>query len=226
MRAPCIHPSIHPHLPFRLMRVLKILRDLVLDEPPVIDRSAYGLSDNEIWWRERYSLFESRGYRLRDRLRPGWIPSFQLDTRRRPGDCEDSVSRHVSSHPTSCDIIAHIIPQYPFITDATRLSDGSRVVIKKVRKSGREQAIATFLSSFKDPSNHCVPIIDSFADHKEDRIQLLVMPLLREFDSPPFRVVSEVVDFLKQTLKVCPLFFTARSASNCCFTGDCVYAFE
>ncbi|KAL5530910.1 hypothetical protein ACEPAG_3786 [Sanghuangporus baumii] len=87
------------------------------------------------------------------------------------------------------------------ITDATRISDGSHVIIKKVKREDTESAIASHLSSLRDPKNHCVPIIDSFMDHTDDRIGFNVMPLLRHFNDPPFQSVDEVVDFVRQTLE-------------------------
>ncbi|OCB92166.1 hypothetical protein A7U60_g458 [Sanghuangporus baumii] len=166
------------------MNLKDLFRDLFYDEPLTIEKNQYKLSDGEIWWRERHSLLESRGYRLRERLRPGWIPSWTSNPRLRAVDCEDSMSNLFSQ-----------------ITDAMRVSDGSYVIIKKVKKSSSEKAVAMFLSCINDPRNHCVPIIDSFADASDEKIEFLVMPLLRRFDDPSYRAVNEVVDFLKQTLE-------------------------
>ncbi|KAL5530915.1 hypothetical protein ACEPAG_3791 [Sanghuangporus baumii] len=166
------------------MNLKKIRHRLFFGEPFTVDWSLYDLLKYEIWWRDRYSLFESQGYRLRDRLRPGWIPSWASNPKRHPEDHEDTAS---SNHP--------------FITEATRISDGSDVIIKKIKKYSDEKSIATYLSALKDPKNHCVQIIDSFPDETEDGIEFLVMPLLRMFNSPSFRSVNEAVDFIKQTLE-------------------------
>ncbi|KAL5492956.1 hypothetical protein ACEPAI_4404 [Sanghuangporus weigelae] len=166
------------------MNLKKIRHKLFFGEPFTIDWSLYDLAKYEIWWRDRYSLFESHGYRLRERLRPGWIPSWTSDPRRHPEDHEDTSS---SDHP--------------LITEATRISDGSDVIIKKIKKYSDEKSIAVYLSSLKDPKNHCVPIIDSFPDEAEEGTEFLVMPLLRMFNSPSFRTVNEAVDFIKQTLE-------------------------
>ncbi|OCB90757.1 hypothetical protein A7U60_g2001 [Sanghuangporus baumii] len=166
------------------MNLKKIRHRLFFSEPFKIDWSLYDLAGYEIWWRDRYSLFESQGYRLRDRLRPGWIPSWASNPKRHPEDHEDTAS---SDHP--------------FITEATRISDGSYVIIKRIKKNSDEKSIATYLSSLKDPRNHCVPIIDSFPDETEDGIEFLVMPLLRMFNCPSFHSVNEVVGFIKQTLE-------------------------
>ncbi len=45
-------------------------------------------------------------------------------------------------------------------------------------------------------------MLDIFSDDENPNIEYIVMPLLREFYDPPFEVVSEAVDFMKQTLTV------------------------
>lgn len=35
------------------------------------------LFDSELWWRDHYKMLESRGYRLRHRYRPDWVPSWK-----------------------------------------------------------------------------------------------------------------------------------------------------
>lgn len=76
------------------------------------------------------------------------------------------------------------------------------MIIKKLPKGAKEKQIAQYLSSFNDSINHCVPILDSFPDEKDDKIEFIVMPLLRRFNSPPFHSVDEVVDLIQQTLEV------------------------
>lgn len=90
------------------------------------------------------------------------------------------------------------------ITDATR-DDGLRVAIKRVKRKTDEVEIAKFLSSPTlrcHPLNHCVPILDVFHDPVNPGRTYIVMPLLRPFDDPTFAHVSEVVDFVGQTLEV------------------------
>ena len=82
------------------------------------------------------------------------------------------------------------------------VSDGSDVMIKRISKGSHEKSIALFLSSEEDENNHCVPILDTFEDEAEDDVEFIVMPLLRNFDDPPFYRVTEAVDFMRQTLKV------------------------
>jgi len=37
-----------------------------------------GLSQSEVWWRDRYRALESCGYKLRPRYHPDWVPSWKM----------------------------------------------------------------------------------------------------------------------------------------------------
>jgi len=79
------------------------------------------------------------------------------------------------------------------------------VCIKRIGKNDEESRIAQMLSTKElraDPRNHCVPIIEVIDDPSDDSISYVVMPLLRNADSPPFQYVKEVVDFVDQILEV------------------------
>ena len=43
----------------------------------------------EKFWRAKQPLFERNGYLLRPRLRPGWVPSWELNPSLEPMDAED-----------------------------------------------------------------------------------------------------------------------------------------
>lgn len=89
--------------------------------------------------------------------------------------------------------------------DATRVSDGKVVAIKQVSALSREIEIGEMLStreSLQDPLNHCVPFLDHFSSPEEPNIVYIVMPLLRPFDNPEFYDISEILDFMSQTLEV------------------------
>jgi len=79
-----------------------------------------------------------------------------------------------------------------------------RVFIKRIDANTPEVGIAQFLSSEElrsDPANHCVPVLDVIPDsHKPGKV-LLVMPLFRPYNDPPFDKVGEIVDFLRQMLE-------------------------
>lgn len=79
------------------------------------------------------------------------------------------------------------------------------VYLKRVWRGGTEMSIALFLSSEelrKDPQNHCVPIYDYFDDPYDELLGFIVMPLLRHFNDPQMKYVSDVVEFVRQTLVV------------------------
>ncbi|KAI0717464.1 hypothetical protein C8Q72DRAFT_170653 [Fomitopsis betulina] len=146
------------------------------------------LAEYERSWTRRQPWLQSRGYMLRPRYRPGWIPSWRTTGARRR-DCEDSI----------------FIGVYPHVIDATRMSDGKLVMIKCVPTDGLELRIALFLGTpplSEDPTNHCVPILDTFEDETNPRSSYIVMPLFRNFDDPPFENVEDVLEFGEQLLEV------------------------
>jgi len=145
------------------------------------------LYPHELAWRDKQLFLESRGYMLRPRFRPGWIPSWRV-TGARPLDCEDASQ----------------LRMFPHTVDATRMSDGKLVSIKRVHTGSTESHIATMLCSpplNDDPTNHCVPILDMFEDDEDAVASYMVMPFLRHFDDPPFECVDDVLDFGEQMLE-------------------------
>ena len=56
-----------------------------------------------------------------------------------------------------------------------------------------------------DADNHAVPILDVFEDCQEANASFIVMPLLHRLDQPPFSDVGDAIDFVSQTLEVCPV---------------------
>jgi hypothetical protein len=93
----------------------------------------------------------------------------------------------------------------PLLVDATRISDSKLVYIKEVKTGDLESRIALTLGALNDPTNHSVPILDTFVDYADESISYIVMPFLRLSDDPPFETVGEVVDFADQVLEVCPI---------------------
>lgn len=93
------------------------------------------------------------------------------------------------------------------MTDATRISDGEHVLLKKIKPSEHpyEAEIATFFSSgplASDPKNHCAPIYEVLKVPDEDDRVLLVTPVLRGFNEPPFETIGEAVEFFGQIFEV------------------------
>ena len=90
--------------------------------------------------------------------------------------------------------------------DATRIHDGVKVVLKRVRAMGDEIRIALYLSSDKlrsDPRNRTVPILDVIPVHDDPEVVFLVTPYLHEFHSPPFHCRAEFIEAIRQFLQVC-----------------------
>lgn len=61
------------------------------------------VNEDEQIWRDRYTFFLGRGYQLRPRYAPGWIPSW-IGTDIDPFYCEDAVEQIVC-HSTKTDSI-------------------------------------------------------------------------------------------------------------------------
>ncbi|KAJ8077998.1 hypothetical protein AAF712_005610 [Marasmius tenuissimus] len=152
-----------------------------------------GLSESEVFWRDRQKWLEKQGYMLRPRFRPGWVPSWK-DSSAVSMKFEDGAS------------FLHT----PAMIDATRISDGEIVVLKKVQlwePSQGEQPELKMGPLFRtepytsDPRNNCVPIYDTLSLPKEDNMKLLVMPFLRSWEEPLFETVGEALDFCRQTFQ-------------------------
>jgi len=71
-----------------------------------------------------------------------------------------------------------------------------------------EVEIGQYLSSEllrADPANHCVPIYEVIPIPEEEQRVIIVMPLLRDYASPPFSTFGEVVECFRQLFEVCTL---------------------
>jgi hypothetical protein len=137
-----------------------------------------------------------------------------LETARKRGQRTWSVRRRkvfiCKCHTGTCLLylicLLAICLQKPNVLDATRTSDGSRVVLKRVAAAGNEIRIAQYLSSDEmrsNPRNRTVPIIDVISLPNNKEVVLLVMPYLRVFNTPPFHCRAEFVDSLRQLMQVC-----------------------
>ncbi|KAI5120179.1 hypothetical protein M0805_002647 [Coniferiporia weirii] len=160
------------------------------------------LKVSEIWWRDHFNALLEHGYRLRPRYHPEWRPSWLDSPDKSPLLCEDSIKNPFSK-----------------TVDATRVSDGLIVYLKRVEKSSAERVIAQYLTTegkLRDPRNHCIPILDHF-ELSED-IEIMVMPLLRPLDEPPFNSVDEAIDFVRQTLEGLTFIHSQNVAHR-----DCTY---
>lgn len=91
--------------------------------------------------------------------------------------------------------------------EATRISDGAQVKMKKLPISTTSQLeidMGRFFSSdshTSNPANHCVPFYD-ILEVPDEQIFLIVMPLLTQWEEPVFETVGEVVEFFRQLFEV------------------------
>ncbi|KAF5378309.1 hypothetical protein D9615_008786 [Tricholomella constricta] len=141
----------------------------------------------EHFWVNLQPFLLHRGYRLRPRYHSDWTA---------PWSQGDSINFDVYQFEEALTLIKGIK-----LLDAIRISDGARVVLKRVETWRDELPIAQYLSSpdmQRDPRNHTVPILDILLLPDDDEHALLVMPQLLLFDELPFRRLGEFVDALRQ----------------------------
>ncbi|KAI0665383.1 kinase-like domain-containing protein [Trametes maxima] len=146
------------------------------------------LSDDEIWWRDHQVWLQARGYMLRPRYSPDWIPTWK-----------DTSGDHQLAEDGQRIVRGNVL-------DATRALDGAVVVLKMVMLSRHphEIKIAQFFSSgtrASDPRNHCVPVLEVLDVPGERETKVVVMPLLRSFHDPPFTTVGEAMECCRQLVE-------------------------
>ncbi|KAJ7162146.1 hypothetical protein C8R46DRAFT_1103681 [Mycena filopes] len=148
------------------------------------------LQDSEIMWRDMYPWLKNSGYLLRPRYAPGWTPSWRRGERMigNPANYEDSA-----------------LVTSPVIMDATRLSDGSFVILKETMRSdsGPSLEVRIFQELDSEPlasdkRNHCVRAIEVLhvPDEIAKNLDLIVMPLLYPLARYPFSTIGEGVEFI------------------------------
>ncbi|KAJ3481137.1 hypothetical protein NLI96_g7863 [Meripilus lineatus] len=144
------------------------------------------LDDSESFWLDHSEWLEEKGYMLRPRFRPGWVPSWVTGNNPVPWVVEDQT---YLGHPETMD--------------ATRISDNAMVMMKRMNYS-LESEIATYFSTeplASHPRNHCVPVYEVLQvpdpTGDDDEI-IIVMPFLRHFWNPRFKSVGEAVEFFRQ----------------------------
>ncbi|KAH9920123.1 uncharacterized protein B0H18DRAFT_1122090 [Fomitopsis serialis] len=137
------------------------------EPPPTLDFRHGGLNDRERAWRDRQPWLQERGYMLRPRYRPDWKPSW-LGTDKSFIGCEDGLTILSGN-----------------ILDATRISDGTLVMLKQVnsRVHPHEVEITRFLSSepvASDPRNHCMRLVDVLPDPSEQDVSIIAVALFKQ----------------------------------------------
>ncbi|VDB85842.1 unnamed protein product [Peniophora sp. CBMAI 1063] len=141
----------------------------------------------EVAWRDRQVFLQTRGYMLRPRLRPGWVPSWRTT---------NVPIIHTEDHIP--------LPERKHLVDATRVDDGKLVYIKRVKTGDQESTILNLLNApdkRADPRNHAVPILDQFQDDVDPSISYIVMPFLRPLHRPPPERVRDCIDMVTQYLE-------------------------
>ncbi|EIW83457.1 hypothetical protein CONPUDRAFT_53400 [Coniophora puteana RWD-64-598 SS2] len=144
------------------------------------------IGDEERFWVNHYEWLKTSGYELRSRWAPGWTASWLADPKKDLMLCDDFLS----------------MPRARLM-DATRICDQTRVLLKLLRPSYSryEQKVQAFFSQepqASDPRNHCVPLLETLEVPDEDRAQILVMPILRKYDSPAFDTIGEALGCIQQ----------------------------
>ncbi|KDQ20061.1 hypothetical protein BOTBODRAFT_51419 [Botryobasidium botryosum FD-172 SS1] len=153
------------------------------------------LSDSEKYWQHMRPFLESKGYQLRPRYQPGPPESAE-------------------------EVITPLMPQW--VMDATRMSDGLSVILKKIKRNSKELEITRFLSSEPlraDKRNHCVPLLDVLDPEQDDDV-FIVEPLYRIFDSPEFETTEDAIVFIDQILEGLAFMHEHSVAHRDCARGN------
>lgn len=103
-------------------------------------------------------------------------------------------------------VLAFMNLQLRVCLDATRISDGRPVMLKRLpNKEGPYELQINRLFSTEplssDPRNRCARLLDVIQLPNEEPI--MVHSLLRPFDNPPLRTYGEFVTFFEQICEVC-----------------------
>ncbi|KAJ7051162.1 hypothetical protein C8F01DRAFT_646956 [Mycena amicta] len=143
----------------------------------------------EKFWIEHQPLLLAKGYQLRPRYRQGWIPSWML-----PGSSFDPARvNYADFEDTISDPRENVL-------DAIRLSDGCKVVLRKILTWTPELNIVRYLNNpdlLESPQNRTVRLLDVIT-LPDSEVMLLVIPFLRLFTTPVFRHLQEVVECMRQ----------------------------
>ncbi|KAK6991577.1 kinase domain-containing protein [Favolaschia claudopus] len=139
--------------------------------------SSAALYPAELFWRDNFAHIIGRGYRLRSRYNPDWVPSWQNGRQQR--GAEDSI------------------PTRGFcgnVNNAWRCVDDLPVVLKRARHD--ELAILQHLHGLpRSPDNRTIPLLDFFPVEHDLHSFIIVMPMCGRIDEPP--VFTQLGDLLR-----------------------------
>ncbi|KZW01205.1 hypothetical protein EXIGLDRAFT_718960 [Exidia glandulosa HHB12029] len=148
-----------------------------------------GWSPGEETWVVLQPFLLEKGYVLRARYQPGWIPSWSgLQNFYLFSDFEDGLMNKRFN-----------------IIDATKASDRAQVMLKAVLKlSDPSQGIGSYFAQEpqrSDPRNHCAPLLDVLHPPSVPDREILVYRRYLPWDIWPFQQVSEIVDLWTQAFE-------------------------
>jgi len=153
------------------------------------------LSEPEKYWLRMQPFLESKGYQLRPRYHPG-----------PPETTEEGITLSMPG----------------WVVDATRISDGLVVILKKIKRDSKELKITQFLSSEPlraDKRNHCVPLLDALDPEENDEV-FIVEPLYRIFDDPELETTEDAIVFIDQILEGLAFMHEHGVAHRDCARGN------
>lgn len=167
------------------------------------------LYEVEIFWRDHYLWLKQKGYLLRPRYNPEWVASWKTSNEQWLC-CEDGQAGTVRTLDATVKTLLNTImlsQKVPILLDATRISDGKLVTLKRIITSlhPNEGDIGLLFSSephASHPSNHCIPVYEVFEIPDVQGTVMMVMPHCTEWYIPQFATVGEVVSFVKQLFEV------------------------
>ncbi|KAK0430632.1 kinase-like domain-containing protein [Armillaria borealis] len=148
--------------------------------------------EKEMFWVNMQPFLASLGYMLRPRYHPDRIPSWESDPQ--PKVLRFYEDQHIIHTGRGWRIL-----------DATRLTDGSKVILKAVllQEGEFELAISRFLSTElmrRDPRNNAIPVLGAFPIPGVQGLALIVMPMFHYFASPGFHCRLEYIELFRQLL--------------------------
>ncbi|KAJ7782417.1 kinase-like domain-containing protein [Mycena maculata] len=148
------------------------------------------MDPTESFWHDHYDWLKERGYLLRQRYQPDWVPSWLNFKNNRDKHFQEDFQMNMAIK----------------VMDATRISDGSFVSLKPIDITIHPDEISIGLwfsqePQASDPSNHCVPIFEVLDVPDDPNTRIIVMPLLSRYDKPRFDTTGEVVEFFRQIFR-------------------------
>lgn len=204
-----VSPALRPAAVFRDLSANKMAASErgVEQASELLTDSFASLTDEEVYWRDRQRFLESQGYMLRPRYRPDWTPSWRGKPPDAVLDAEDAFALKVS-HSLTVRLLLLKLRRLKLrisVMDATRISDGLLVYVKRTPTDSQELQILSYLNSNEvrqDPRNRCVPLLDVLRDPSTPETSFMVMPFLRYIDIPPMERIEDVLDCFDQVLEV------------------------